>query len=382
MFTRTFELLKIFGISLRIDLSWFVIAVLLTWSLATGFFPVYYGDLQPADYWSMGVGGTLGLFVSIVLHELGHSVVALRHGIQIRGITLFIFGGVAEMADEPPNAKAEFLVAIGGPAVSVAIALVCWAGWEAGMRLAWPVQVVAVLGYLALINAILVAFNMIPAFPLDGGRVLRAILWHFQGSLRRATRVTSAIGSLFGIVLIGLGLVSFLGGNLIGGIWFFVLGMFLRWAAQMSYRQLLVRRALEGEPVSRFMQPDVKTVPPWLTLQELLDDYVYRYHHQMFPVVREGQLVGCVTTHVLREVPREEWGVRRVDQVADACAPDNTIESTADAMQALAKMTAADTSRLMVVDGGQLRGVLGLKDLMRFISLKTELEELDGRAGG
>ncbi|MEZ6097791.1 MAG: site-2 protease family protein [Pirellulaceae bacterium] len=322
----------------------------------------------------MGLAGAIGLFVSILAHELGHAVVARRFDVPMRGITLFIFGGVAEMTKEPPSAKAEFLVAIAGPVVSVVIAVACYAaGIYGAASLTAPIA--GVLWYLGMINGVVVAFNMIPAFPLDGGRVLRSILWQAKGSLRWATRITSSIGSGFGMLLILLGVFSFIGGNFVGGMWQFLIGMFLRGAAQMSYQQVLIRHALEGEPVERFMHADVITVPPSATVDQLVEDYIYRHHHKMLPVTDDGRLLGCVTTREVQRVARGEWDQRTVGEIVKPCADENTIQRNADAMQALSNMSRNGASRLMVVEDGHLEGILSLKDLLKFISLKVELEE-------
>lgn len=374
MFTKRFRLFQLLGFDIYIDLSWFLIAILITWSLATALFPHFYPDLTSAVYWWMGLSGALGLFASIVLHELGHSVVARQFGMKMKGITLFIFGGVAEMSDEPPSAKAEFWVAIGGPIVSVVLAIGFYLFSIAGVAIGLPSSVTGVLWYLGLINAILVGFNMIPAFPLDGGRVLRSILWAIRGSLRQATRITSAIGSGFGMFLILLGILSVIGGNFIGGMWQFLIGMFLRGAAQMSYQQVLVRRALEGEPISRLMQRDIRTVTPEMLIDEFVDNFIYRHHHKLYPMVEDGRLTGCVTIQGIKEVPREQWSSRTLGDVRESCGEDNTVSPDADAVQVLAQMNRNGRSRLMVVDQGELQGLVTLKDLMNFIALKMELE--------
>ncbi len=266
------------------------------------------------------------------------------------------------------------MIAIAGPLVSIMIAGTCFALGIAGTAMNLPKAIPIVVSYLASINGLLVAFNLIPAFPLDGGRVLRAVLWSLKGSLKWATRITCAIGSAFGFLLIMLGVLSVVAGNFIGGMWWFLIGMFLRGAAQMSYQQLLVRRALEGEPVSRFMQPQVHTVPPNVSVEDFVDNYVYRYHHKMFPVADDGTLVGCMTTRKIRDLPQSEWSEHTVQEVAEVCSDENTIDADADATEALAKMSQNGHSRLIVVHNGELRGVIGLKDMMKFISLKVELE--------
>ena len=379
MFGPRFKIISLLGFPIYLDLSWFAIVLLIAWSLASRLFPAQVEGLSSAQYWIMGFLGALGLFASILAHELGHAVIARRFGLPMRGITLFIFGGVAEMTREPPSAKAEFFVAIAGPIVSVLISVGCFAVTMLGGS-AIPPAVTAVLGYLAIINAVVVAFNLIPAFPLDGGRVLRSILWQVKGNLRWATRISSSLGSAFGIVLIVLGFISLLGGNLFGALWQILIGMFLRNAARMSYQQVLVRRALEGEPVSRFMNREIVTVPSSLTLDRLVEDFVYRHHHKMYPVIEDDQFVGCVTTRQIQQVPRDRWHETTVKDVAQCCDEESTTTPETDAMDALAKLSRTEASRMLVLSEGQLAGIVSLKDLMKFISLKVELEGDDQRS--
>jgi Zn-dependent protease len=374
MFGKSFDLFTIFGFKIRLDLSWFVVAVLITWSLAKGAFPRLSPGLSDATYWTMGVAGALLLFGSVVAHELSHALVARRFGVEMKGITLFIFGGVAEMTDEPPSPKAEFWVAVAGPIASLVVAGAFYLVMGATEM---AVAVRGVVGYLAGINVILAVFNLIPAFPLDGGRILRSVLWQWKGSLRWATRITSRIGSGFGLVLIGLGILQLVVGGadaLVSAMWMALIGLFLRGAAQMSYQQLLLRRVLEGEPVRRFMHPDPVTVPRHLSVEELVTDYVYRHHYKLYPVVDQGHLVGCVTTRQVKELPREEWNRTSVGALAGECSAENSISPDADAMEALSRMSRGQASRLMVVDAGRLVGIITLKDLLEFFSLKIELE--------
>jgi Zn-dependent protease len=370
-----FQILRVHGIPIRINVSWFVILLLITWSLATGWFPVSDPDLTTATYWIMGLVAALGLFVSILLHELGHAFTALRMGLRIRGITLFLFGGVAEMEDEPPDPRSELLIAMAGPMVSVVIALACGlVGAAFGTFL--PITVVAVLRYLATINLIVVAFNLLPAFPLDGGRVLRSVLWKTKGSLRQATKIAARSGQIFGAILIMVGVLNFIGGSIVGGMWFALIGLFLRGAAQSSYRQVLLRRMLEGESVMRFAKTDVVTVSPHITIRTLVEEQVYRHHHKMFPVLAGDRLLGCVTTQGIKKIPSEEWSTVTVESLLDPVSEENSIDPGADAITALSQMTRGRRSRLMVVTPeGHLAGVLTLKDLLEFFQLKMELEE-------
>jgi Zn-dependent protease/predicted transcriptional regulator len=374
MFGRSFKLFNLFGFEVKIDLSWIIIAVLVTWSLAAGFFPYLYKNLSPETYWVMGVVGALGLFLSVIFHEFCHSIVARHLGLPMKGITLFIFGGVAEMGDEPPNAKTEFLMAIAGPLSSLFIAGIFYLIYVGGTSAQWPLPANGVLRYLDYINVLLAAFNIIPAFPLDGGRVLRSILWGIKQDLRWATRVSAAVGSAFGVLLIVLGIFQFIGGNFIAGLWWFLIGMFIRNAAQMSYQQVLVRNALQGESVRRFMNPNPITAPSSINLEELVEDYIYKYHYKMFPVVDNGNLLGCISTRQVKEVPRENWSRETVRELASQCSLENTISPETDALKALAMMNKTGNSRLLVVEGNKLLGILSLRDLMKFLSLKVELE--------
>ena len=374
MFGRRFRLFKLFGFQVRVDLSWLVIAALVTWTLAVGVFPQNYRGLSPTSYWLMGVAGACGLFASIVFHEFAHSLVARRFGMEMSGITLFVFGGVAEMKEEPRSPKAEFFMAIAGPLSSVVLAFAFWGVAQFGRVTGWPSQLSGVLGYLGWINIMLVAFNLIPAFPLDGGRVARSILWGWKNNLQWATRIVTAIGSGFGFLLTGLGVLSFLFGNIVSGIWWFLIGLFLRNAAQMSYQQVVMREALAGEPLRRFMNPNPVTVSPSASVQEFVDDYIYRYHYKLYPVVSDGQLLGCITLNQVKQIPREEWPRRRVGELIKQCGDENAIDADAEAIDALSRMNKSQASRLVVMKDHKLVGVVTLKDLLKFLSLKVELE--------
>ena len=375
MFGKRVKLFKLLGFEVRIDASWIVIAVLIAWSLSTGLFPFHYKNLSIQTYWLMGIVGAVGLFLSIIVHEFCHSLVARKYGIPMKGITLFIFGGVAEMGDEPSSAKAEFMMAAAGPLSSILIALVFY-GMYTTSRGTLPESISGVIEYLAYINGILAAFNLVPAFPLDGGRILRSILWGLKKNLSWATRISASIGSAFGILLIILGVYHVLSGDFIGGMWWFLIGMFLQGAAKASYQQLVTRKALEGEPVRRFMQKNPVTVAPSLSLEHLVEDYIYQYHFKMFPVTRDtDRLIGCITTKQVKEIPRAAWRTKTVGEVAAPCSAENTIEPGADSVQALVMMRKYNASRLLVAEGGHLVGIITLKDLMKFLALKVELDE-------
>ncbi|MBD3331443.1 CBS domain-containing protein, partial [candidate division GN15 bacterium] len=342
--------------------------------LAQGFFPEYYEDLPASAYWWMGLGGMVGLFLSIVLHELAHSLVARRYGIPMHGITLFIFGGVAEMNDQPQNAKSELAMALAGPLMSVVIGLVLL-GIDDTFGAAWPQAVHGVVIYLGFLNLILAGFNMLPAFPLDGGRVLRSLLWLWKGNLRWATRIASKIGSGFGVALIVLGGLQFITGNFIGGLWMVLIGFFLRSISQQAYQQVLIRKSLQGESIQRFMKTDPVTVPPSISVRDFVEDYVYEHHFKFYPVVEDSRLVSCVKVDQVKDLDRDQWDNKTVRDIATDCSDENTTTPETDPVDALAKMRRTGNSRMLVTRGNDLVGIVALKDMLEFLSLKVDLEE-------
>jgi Zn-dependent protease/CBS domain-containing protein len=374
MFGKRVPLFKLFGFTVNVDLSWLILAVLVTWSLAKGVFPHYFAGLSNETYWWMGVAGAGGLFLSIIFHEFCHSMVARQFGLSMKGITLFIFGGVAEMESEPENPKAEFLVAIVGPVSSVLLAGMFYLVLIKGKNVGWAMPVNSVLQYLMVINLVLAGFNLLPAFPLDGGRVLRSILWGIRGNLRWATRIASGLGTAIGIFLIVFGFLNFISGSFIGGIWYFLIGMFIRQASQTSYSQLVMRKALAGEEIQRFMKTEPVSVSPSLTIEQLVSDYFYKYHYKMFPVSDGNGLIGCVGLKQVKGLPKDQWNRHMVMDIAASCSNENTISPHMDALQALSLMNRTGNSRLMVVDDNRLLGIITLKDMLKFLALKIDLE--------
>jgi Zn-dependent protease len=374
MFRSTFTLFRIAGIAIRVDASWIILVVLVTWSLAAAFFPAQYPRLTREMYWTMGALGAIGLFASILFHELSHALMARRRGVRMNGITLFIFGGVAEMESEPEDARTELLTALAGPAATIALLLVLWPLAILSRIYEWPLLIQATVSYLAIINLVLLVFNAIPAFPLDGGRVLRAVLWSRKGDVQRATRIASQAGSGFGLLLIVMGVARVIGGDFIGGMWSFLIGSFLRTAATTAYQQTLLRESLRGATVREFMKADVVTVPREIPVRELVDDYFYKHHHRMFPVLANGKLSGCVSTRDVAKLRPDEWSNHTAGSIASPCTPDATISAETEAVDALAQMHRTGQSRLLVMDGDKVVGILTLKDLLRFLAMKMELE--------
>lgn len=373
MFGRQVTLFEIFGFRVKVDLSWAFLALLIAWSLAQGLFPELYEGLTVATYWWMAVVGVIGVLISLVFHELSHSLVARRYGLEIHGITLFLFGGMAEMQEEPVSAKVEFWMAIAGPIASALLAAVFYGLAALGDAAGLAEPAVGVAAYLGFLNVVLAVFNMIPAFPLDGGRVLRAALWHRWGDLRRATRAAAHAGGIFGFVLIALGLLNVLSGNFIGGLWWFLIGFFVRQAASAARMQLESRLLLSGEPVRRFMTVDPVTVPAGTTLRAFVDDYLFRHGHDFYPVVEGERLLGAIESRRVKEIERALWDETRVEEIARPADRTITVEAEAEAVQALSRMQRDGLSRLLVTQDGRLAGLLTLKDLMKLLALRLEM---------
>lgn len=374
MFSGSIKLFEIFGFEVKVNVSWTFIALLIAWSLAQGYFPALYKGFPTATYWWMGIAGVLGLFFSIVLHELAHSLVGRAFGIQIKGITLWLLGGVAELEDEPPSPRAESLMSIAGPLVSVLLAILFSLGAGIAKGFGASEAFGGVLHYLGLLNFVLAVFNLIPAFPLDGGRMLRAGLWAWSDDRRWATRLASRIGRAFGVVLMALGVFQLLFGIGLTGLWWIILGLFVRSAADSSYYQFEVTQLLKGQSIRRFMTPDPIAVPPDITVQSLIDDWVYRHFHEFFPVVDGAEVVGVVGMQQIKTVPKEAWSNTTLNQIMAAPSADNAVDIDREAKDVLELMKNTGNSRLMVMEKGALAGVVALKDLLKPISLKMELE--------
>lgn len=369
MTKNAFKLFTILGFEVKLDGSWLILALLIGWSLGAGYFPYVVTGLPASTYWTLGALGSIGLFFSIVFHELCHSIVARRHNMEMRGITLFIFGGVAEMGDEAPNPRAEFMMAIAGPLSSFVLAAVFY-----GLARVSPPLLGVLLQALATMNTALAVFNLVPAFPLDGGRVLRSALWAWRKDLLWATRITTRIGVAFGTFLVVLGVASAVMGNLLAGMWRFVIGLFLQKAAQQSYAYALLRHTLQGQSAGTLMRTDVPAVRPDLALDDVVAGFFLRSALDWLPVVGpRRELLGCVRLEAIRNVPRHAWAFRTVADVMAPCDDALTIAPDMDVMAAASEMTRLQTSVLMVEESGRLAGLLFMQDLLRFVELHSRL---------
>lgn len=369
MFSNAVKLFSISGFDIKIDPSWLIIVVLIAWSLSQHYFPTTLPGETSAVYLVMAAAATLLFFASLLLHELAHSVVARRFGVSVGGITLFLFGGVAELEAEPHSPKAEFLIAIAGPVMSVGLSIsflfLAWISPYVGGLL----FVAQVFSYLATINLILAVFNLVPAFPLDGGRMLRAFLWHRGGNLLHATEKAAKAGILFAFILMGFGVVSLFQGAVVSALWQIMIGGFLLVAARSAYQSQLVKVVFDKRTVGHVMQTRPITVAPDVSLAAFVNQIVLRHGLSFVPVVEEGLLLGHIDHAMLSGIDRENWSSTRVGDVFAGLDTDSTVDPEMSIEELLKEITTTGRRKFLVADDRKLLGVISLSDLARHLQL-------------
>jgi Zn-dependent protease len=366
----SFRIARIFGIPIYIHFTWFIIFGLIAWTFSEDVFPSRYPDLPVASYWAKGLVAALLLFASVLFHELGHSVVAMRNGIGIASITLFIFGGVARIQSDPKSPWVEFKIAIAGPIASFILAALFYAASR--MEIAW-LGWIAVTSLLAWLNLSLGVFNLIPAFPLDGGRVLRAAIWQFTGKVR-ATRIASGMGTLFAYLLIMYGVFLMVSGNPIGGLWGILIGWFLKEASAGAYQQVRLAEVLSGVRVRDMMVTDCVTIPSHISIEDAVQDYFLRLGYGGFPVEDAGRIRGLLSLSDVKRTPTEDWSRTSVQAVMASVDERSSISADKDIVEALQRMAASGRGRLIVVDEvDQCVGFITHNGILRRLQLKEQL---------
>ncbi len=367
----SWKLGRIRGIEIGVHYTWIFIFALLSYSLAVDYFPSLYDNWSTGQYWTISIIASLLLFASVVAHELGHSLVAIARGIPVKNITLFIFGGVASLSQETEDAKTEFQVAIAGPAVSLIIGAISFGLSYLSRNV--NSQLEGIFFYLAMANGLLVAFNLIPGFPLDGGRVFRSIVWGITHSMDRATNIAGTLGVIIGYLFIVLGVFVIFEGVLISGIWFVAIGWFLQNAAQQSTQQLRMQETFQDVTIAMLMRAHPATVEPETTLEDLVEHHILGQNTRGVPVVRDGALLGIITLSDIKSVPRSDW---RNFRVLDRMTPRDrlvTVTPESPLTEALQEMSERDIHQIPVVRGDQLVGLLTRNDVIRFIQLRNEV---------
>jgi Zn-dependent protease len=367
--TGRLRIARVLGIPIYLHFSWVIIFGLIAWTLATGYFPAREPGLPALSYWVWGLLASLLLFVSILLHELAHAVVARRQGLEIRSITLFIFGGVADLAKDPEEGRTEFRLAVAGPLASFALAgLFGWVAWAPAV--APSVRVVA--RYLAWINAAVAVFNLVPAFPLDGGRILRGLLWDTMGRVR-ATRAAAGAGHVFAFFLMASGVWALLRGEGIFGMWNLLLGWFLKEAAGGAYTQARLDEMLRGVTVRDVMLSHVETLPADISVAEAASAHFLHTGYGSYPVTRGGDVVGLLCLRDVLRVPASEREGLSVQGAMRPLGPAITIPAEEPLLSAMGKLARSDTARLLVVEDGKLTGLLTMNSVLRHIRVREAL---------
>jgi Zn-dependent protease len=371
-----FRLGSIFGFEIRVDLSWLIIFFLVLWTLSAGIFPTNYPGFDSSTYFGMGIVATLLFFASLLAHELSHSFVARAKGIPVEGITLFIFGGVSRTRMDAQTPGDEFQIAGVGPVVSLLLAAVFGLIWYVGKNTGLSVVFTGVFAYLAVINLALAIFNMLPGFPLDGGRVFRSLLWKYTGNLKKATKIASNGGKWLSYLLIVFGVLEMFAGAILGGLWLILIGWFLYNAAETSYEELLLRSSLQGVKAQEIMTPHPETVSPDMKLQELVDRYFLSRRYHSFPVTQDGHPVGIITLNQVKDIPREEWQYCTVKDTMIPTENGVTARPEEQMSQVLQKMQDSGVRRVLVIHNDLLKGIITANDLAYWLQRQRDLGEL------
>ncbi len=375
--------LRIGGIEIVIDYSWFVIFFLVIYSFPMiytaieSYFPLSHQQYTTHQYWIMGTVTAVLFFISILVHELAHSLVAIKHGMQVTSIRLLIFGGLTQTTSEPKNGRQEFLIALAGPATSIALAMfflgissVSLTNYLTTNRV--PPAAGIAIG-LAGANILLAMFNLIPGFPLDGGRILRAFLWDRWDDMARATKVVSQIGNGFAVFLIILGFLHLVTQSYISGLWIIFLGLFMKLSAAGSYQGAMLKRALVGVQVQQIMTEHIVSVDWLLSIEALVQNYIYKHQFTHFPVFNRDEFIGMVSLDGVKSISKELWGFKQVRDIMTPLEFVLCLKPTDDASEALSRMVSRDLGRMPVVEDGHLMGIVSRRDIMNFFKIKSDL---------
>jgi Zn-dependent protease/predicted transcriptional regulator len=370
MFGHSWRVGRVGGVEIRIDASWSVIALLISYSLFLGFTDAFPRLSDPAAI-ALAVGATIVFFGSVLAHEMTHALVARRMGMRVEGITLFIFGGATRADVESHSARQEFLVSVVGPLSSLALGAVFWLVALSGDRLLTH-PIAGAIGYLGWVNLLLAGFNLLPGYPLDGGRVLHSAVWGATGDVARATRVATLVGKGLGFAMIALGFLLVFGGAIISGVWLAAIGWFLAQSARASYEQFELRRLLTGVEADRVMEQPLQTVPGDTTLRDAVDRYLVRHDQSVFPVDERGRTVGVLTLASVRDVPTRDWEQVRVHDSMLPVDPGIVVGPHAQMDEVLARLREG-TGYVLVESEGKLVGVVTVEDLGRWMRRRRAL---------
>ncbi|MES2766831.1 MAG: site-2 protease family protein [Bacteroidota bacterium] len=370
---KTFRTLKILGAEIRVDMYWIVLIFLMMWSLSTQLFPKRLPTFTTGTFWMMGLAGAVGYIVSLLLHEVAHIAAARSVGTPMSRIILFLFGGIAEQEDEPETAKSEILLSLAGPAVSLILWFVFSILEGKGSDNDWPAPSVEVLRFLSTANLALCAFNLIPAYPLDGGRVVRALIWVWRRNIAYATRIAANVGSILGIALMVLGFYKFLHTDFVEGMWWFVAGLSVRIASRMSYGHLMSRRVLKDDTVRKFLNPNSMAVTPDMNIYDLVHEHSYKHFYDFYAVIDGDKTLGYISLESIQGIPPNKWRGKKVKDFMQDFGEATIISPDAPAYDALEIMRITERNHLMVVDNWQYIGMVDLKNINGYLELRSKI---------
>ncbi len=366
----TFKLFRIAGITIGIHYTWVFALIFFSWTLAMVYFPSGYPDWSTVMYWLTGIGGALLIFISVLLHELAHSLVANARGVKVSSITLFILGGASNLDEEPEKPAAEFAMAIVGPVTSLFLGAIFYGLTYLPIDPTTPLF--AILGYMALINIYLGVFNLLPGFPLDGGRVLRSLIWGSTGNLAKATDIAGKVGQFFGWAFIGLGVYLMISVSFISGLWFAFIGWFLNSSADASRKEVALRERLSHIKVKELMNEKVATISPETTVQDMVTNIFRKQHGRAVPVCRDGKLVGIATITDIKKITQDKWATTPVKKIMTSdplymVAPEDNLN------KALMLIARNDINQVLISDKGKCSGLLSRADIIQLIQMHSEL---------
>jgi Zn-dependent protease/predicted transcriptional regulator len=369
----TLGLGRVKGIEIRLDFSWFIVFILFSWTLAAYYFPYHYPHWSPGLNWGMGILACLLLFVSVLLHELAHSLVAQRRGEEVKSITLFILGGVAQISKDPATPYAEFTMAIAGPLASFILGVIFL-----GLKL-WLTPFSEALGalttYLVYVNFILAVFNLLPGYPMDGGRVLKAVLWKITGNLKRATQLATKVGTGIAFFFIFFGLFQVLAGLWLNGLWIIFIGWFLHQASSQSYQQVLLKDFLRGIKAKDIMSQDFAIVPPQTSLKTLTDEYILKKGQRAFFVGNKDNILGIICLDDVKKVPPQNQEATFVKDIMTPKIALKTVSPEDDAMEVLHRLSTLNVHQIpVVINNDHILGIITRQDFLRWLQVRTEWE--------
>ena len=377
--TKNLYVGKIKGITIELNSSWFVVVILVSFVFSNFYLPFFYPEWSQAAYWSVGVSIALLLYASILAHELSHSLVAKKYGINVDKITLFIFGGLAHMSKEAKKPEHELRISAAGPLASLGLFLFFRAIYFIFSGIL-PIEAIAATGlFVSNLNLVIAVFNSVPAMPLDGGRMLKAIIWKYSKSRNRGIQIANITGGVFSNLLIFFGIILIVQGNMLNGVWLCMVGLFLGQSSRFQAQNVKLETLFNGMTVRNLMTTEIISVSPGMTVDQIIRGFFYNYKHPCFPVMEKGEVLGLLTVHSLKNVHRDEINRVRVEKVYLPLDTSFTISPDEDMANVIHMIMTNPLGRFLVIEEGRLVGIISKTDILKYISIHQEIQLDDGK---